>query len=48
MADFVIFLAMIAELLFATNSASEGNVAMTMLYCFSAYICFQLWKKEGK
>ena len=50
MPDFVWIFIMAVELIFAVGSASKGDVAFTMVYCFSAYCCLQFMEKnkEGK
>ena len=39
---------MIAEMIFAAKHADQGDVAKTILYCFSAYCCLQFMKKDGE
>ena len=48
--DFVWLLLMAVEVIFAAVKAIEGDVAFTMLYCFSAYCCLKFMEKnkEGK
>lgn len=48
--NFVWLLIMAVELIFAADSAIEGDVALTMVYCFSAYCCLKFMEKnkEGK
>ena len=48
--DFVWLLVMAVELILAAVNAIEGDVAFTMLYCFSAYCCLKFMEKnkEGK
>ena len=48
MYNLVFLVAMIAEMIFATKSASNGDIAKTILYCFSAYCCLQFMKKDGE
>lgn len=44
--DFVWFLVMLVELILAAVKAIEGDVAFTMLYCFSAYCCLKFMEKN--
>ena len=46
MSNFVWLLIMAVELFFAAGSAREGDVAFTILYCFSAYCCIKFMKKN--
>ena len=45
--NLVMLLLMAMEMIFASISASNGDVAKTILYCFSAYFCLQFMKKDG-
>lgn len=49
-ADFVWLLVMAVEVILAAANAIEGDIAMTILFCFSAYCCLQFMEKnkEGK
>ncbi len=48
--DFVWLLIMAVEVILAAAKAIEGDVAFTMVYCFSAYCClkFMEMNKESK
>lgn len=41
-------LVMVLEMIFASKSATNGEVAKTILYCFSCYVCLQFMKKDGE
>lgn len=36
---------MLVEMIFAAKHANSGDVAGTILYCFSAYLCLQFMTK---
>ena len=42
---FLLFMAL--DMIFASESAINGEVAKTILYCFSCYVCLQFMKKDG-
>lgn len=44
----VFLLVMALEMIFASKSATNGDIARTILYCFSAYTCLQFMKKDGE
>lgn len=50
MVDLAWFLVMAVELIFAFLCANNGDVALTILFCFSAYCCLHFMEKnkEGK
>jgi len=45
MRNTVWLLVMLLEMIFAAKSANGDNVAETIQYCFSAYICLQFMKR---
>ena len=47
MPNLVWLLCMMVELFFAAKHANSGDIANTILYCFSAYLCLQFISKDG-
>lgn len=47
MHNLVWLVCMIAEIIFAAKHANNGDIAGTILYCFSAYLCLQFMTKDG-
>ena len=38
---------MLVEMVFVWISAKDGDIAMTIAYCFAAYLCLQFMGKDG-
>lgn len=48
MRDIAWLVVMALEMVWAATKAGNGDVAGTILYCFSAYVCLQFLTKGGK